>query len=141
MQNHAEQGAPDANIDAQRAHAAILLASGQSITYTAATVGAHRNTVSEWIKDPQFTKLVDAEAATFLRETRVSIRQLRDKAFSTLNAVLDGSNDAARARVALAIMHSLGGIAEPETIVDKSGNKVIKIEFVTPGKVGANAGG
>ena len=112
--------------------AALLLACGHSATKTAVMVGVDRKTIAAWQQDAAFAKLVAAESSRFIRECRTTIRGLRDKSLETLEAILDGDNDAARARVAIAILTSLGALGEPEKVIDPVGNKIIKIQFVQP---------
>jgi hypothetical protein len=117
------------------------LAAGTSIVDVAKNIGVDESTIHRWKNDPEFIKELDAEIATLLRASRARIRSLIDKAYNTLSRIMDGDNDAARARVALAVLHSVGAIREPEPDVDPKGNKVVRIEFVAPGKIGVTGTG
>ncbi len=113
-------------IDARRAQAATLFATGATQSEICAKLRITRVTLWEWRKSPVFREAVNDQTIEFLRETRELARSARDIAWKRLLKIIARSkNDAAAMRACSEILHSLGVLRPPDKLVDAAVKKFV----------------
>lgn len=122
------QNATLAELEPAQVKAVAALASGASMTTAAESAGVCRQTVHRWMRDdPEFVAALNAARTDAVAAIRGEFRGLATEAVATVRDILGSPNApaAVRAKVALAILESVGGLTperpgscDPEEIRD-----------------------
>lgn len=91
---------------AGRPAAALALASGASHTKAAEKAGVHKNTITQWVRDPEFTAEISRLRAEMLDQAVGILAAHAADASTTLTGCLDAEKDADRIRAAKEILTS-----------------------------------
>lgn len=101
---------------AKKRKAIEALLTGDTLGRAAEKAGVHRNTVTEWMREPEFIAELQAAESEALGALSRSLVSLAEKATRTLDEVLDGGEtDGARLRAADIV---LGRLLQVRELVD-----------------------
>ena len=85
-------------------HAALMLASGSTITEAANKVRVHKRTIYNWLNNHDFKFYVDRLRSTMLDESFGVLVSTMTRAVQTLSKLLDDPNSRVQLRAAVAII-------------------------------------
>lgn len=104
-------------LEPNKEQAALLLAFGVKKRVVAKKVGVTPQTISEWLKCPDFEIRVNQEKEVLLERTRDRMRLLGPKAINTLLDVMNNSkNPVARLKAVEIVLHHIG-YTDPQTML------------------------
>jgi hypothetical protein len=94
------------NLSPVQAQVVAALAQGRTITTAAAEANIHRNTIHNWLHEPQFKTAVEEAQREYAATLADGMRDLAARALETLRQLLDDpkASPAVRLRTALAIL-------------------------------------
>src|ERR1700688_2604653 len=97
---------PPANLTPAQAQVLAALAQGRTVTAAAHDAGLHRNTIYNWLNEPEFKTAVDEAQREYVAILSDGMRDLAALALETLRALLENPKTppAVRLKTALAIL-------------------------------------
>jgi hypothetical protein len=122
---------PLANLSPAQAQVVAALAQGRTVTAAAQDAGLHRNTIYNWLNEPQFKTAVDEAQREYVAILSDGMRDLAALALGTLRTLLEDPNTppAVRLKTALAILQRphfpQPGWHLPERIEDPREQRVV----------------
>ena len=100
--------------------AALLLATGTSITETAEKAAISRQTIHEWLKDNTFQAYINALKKENLLSVRAAIQSAASIAVKTIENIMNSSaSDAVRFAAAKEILSMAGFTKETQSMLNK----------------------
>lgn len=95
------------NLNASKVLAAAYIASGDMKSEAARKVGVTPQSISSWMKEPEFVDLVDSFKLTLIYSARDRIRSLGIKATTTLSELMDSGCDASKLGAAKYVLETI----------------------------------
>jgi hypothetical protein len=97
---------PPANLSPVQAQVIAALAQGRTVTAAAQVAGLHRNTIYNWLHEPEFKTAADEAQSEYVAILSDGMRDLAARAVETLRTLLDDTKTppAVRLRTALAVL-------------------------------------
>jgi hypothetical protein len=97
---------PSANLTPAQAQVLAALAQGRTVTVAAQDAGLHRNTIYNWLNEPEFKTAVDEAQREYVAILSDGMRDLAALALQTLRSLLEDPKTppAVRLKTALAIL-------------------------------------
>lgn len=90
----------DKSLTARQQQALMVIITGRSIVDAAEAARVKKQTVYNWLKQPQFRQVLEKEKTEFLERLSLSLTSLGDKAIKALDEALADSNISVRLRAA-----------------------------------------
>ena len=99
----------------QQEKAAVLLASGKTMTETAKEVKIERSTLYQWAEKPNFKAYYNSLVKEIQDNSKNSLFGLIDEAFKSLRESLKSKNESVKLKAALSVIDRLQNVEVGET--------------------------